>query len=150
MTESKLTLETFPWDLGGEGVIKDDKTIQQDAGRGAVDMAFLTVMVIDAADQKLKPMTVLTDATSESVPVGLLMQTVAAASIVAGDVDDVKLLIGSNKMIDEDKIVLENSLTLESLITVPAGGQRTIRTALQDIGIYPRKSQNDQQIQPIA
>jgi hypothetical protein len=150
MGESKLTNLTTPWDLGGQGKIKDDRVIEQDAARGTADMEFLTVMVRDTTTEKLKPMITLTDTATESLPVGLLMQTVAAADIVAGDVSDVKLLVGSDKMIDEDMIVLENSLTLESLITVPTGGQKTIRTALQEIGIYPRKSQNDQQIQPIA
>lgn len=149
MAESKLTINTTPWDLGGDGIFKDDRIIEQDAGRGAADMVFLTVMVRDATTEKLLPMTILTSVTTESLPVGLLMQTVAAADIVAGDVADVDLLVGGDKMIDEDMIVLENSLTLESLITVPVGAQRTIRTALMEIGIFPRKSKNDQQIQPI-
>lgn len=148
--EAKVTNDNTGFILGGQGQFKDDQTIQQDAARGTADMELYTVMVIDAADSKLKPMTVLNDATSESKPVGLLFQTVAAADIVAGDVDDQKLLVGGNIRVDEDKIVLENSLTLASLITVPAGGQKTIRQALQDIGIFPTKAETDGQIAPIA
>jgi hypothetical protein len=267
MAESKLTLQNQPWDLGGDGIYKDDKTVLQDVGR-ATDLAFLTVMAIKQSDGKMIPLTdinptltpanllcganggnlaawqavgdgsfkisvdgselditglvftavaALTDiagiinealagrafciydqvgdqfsfvspksglpastitvltagsagtdisgasflngltavgtvnaATGEqtaSIPVGLFMSDdLAAASIVAGDVTLQHLLIGGGKIVDEDLIVLENSLTLASIITATG---KTIRQHLQDIGIYPRKSQNNQQIQPI-
>ena len=144
------TVNTTPVVLGGDGNYKDDQTIEQDAGRGTADMEFLTVMVRDATTEKLKPMTILTDVTTESLPVGILWQTVAAAGIVAGDVTNQKLLVGGNIRIDEDKIVLENSLTLESLITVPAGAQRTIRQALIELGIFPTKSATDGLVAPVA
>lgn len=268
MAESKLTLQNQPWDLGGNGIFKDDKTVLQDAGRGSADMAFLTVMATKQSDGKMIPLTdinpaltgakmvcgangvnlagwqavgdgsfkinvdgvllditalvftavatladiegiiqtalagkanvvydqigdvftfyslrsglpastitvltagsagtdisgtgflnglttvgTVTAATGEttaSIPVGLLMSDdIAAALIVAGDVDDQPLLIGGGKLVDEDLIILENSLTLASVIA--ATGQ-TIRQHLQDLGIFPRKSQNNQQIQPI-
>ena len=71
---------------------------------------------------------------------------IAAATIVAGDITNQDLLIGADKMIDEDLIILENSLTLASVISATG---LTIRQHLQNIGIYPRKSTNAQQIQPI-
>ena len=43
MSESKVTNQNQPWDLGGEGIYKDDQTVLQDAGRSTV-LAFLTVM----------------------------------------------------------------------------------------------------------
>jgi hypothetical protein len=49
-------------------------------------------------------------------------------------------------MIDEDLIVLENSLTLASVVIATG---KTIRQELELLGIYPRKSVNSQQIQPI-
>ena len=267
MTEAKLTINTHPWDLGGDGVIKDDKTILQDAGRTAV-LEFLTVMAEKQSDGKLIPLTdinpaltgaymvcganggnlaawqavgdgsfkisvdgtelditglvftavvALTDipgiintalagkarciydaladvftfesttqglpnssitvltagsagtdisgtgflnglttvgtvtaATGEvtaSLPAGIYMgEELTAAAIVAADITDVHLLIGKDKMIDEDMIVLENSLTLASVISATG---LTIRQHLQNMGIYPRKSKNDQQTQPI-
>lgn len=148
--ESKVTLDSTGTILGGSGNFKDDQTIEQDAGRGTADMVIYTVMVRDAATEKLKPMTVLTDVLSESLPVGLLWQTVGFAPIVAGDVLNQKLLAGGDIKIDEGKIIIENSLTLESLITVPAGGQRTIRTALQLLGIFPTKSFTNGQIAPVT
>ena len=268
MTESKLTNETFPWDLGGAGKYRDDLTIEQDGARTAI-LYFLTVMSQQASDLKLLPLTdinpaltaasmlcganggdiaawqavgdgsltitvdgtaldvtgmvftgvsalteiagiiniglagravcfyddvgdtftflslktglpassvtvlsagtagtdvtgtsflngltavgTVTAATGEpsvAVPAGIYMGSeITAAALVAGDVDDQALLVGSDKMIDEDKIVLENSLTLASVVVATG---RTIRQHLEDMGIYPRKSQNDQLIQPIA
>lgn len=267
MAELKTTLNTRPWDLGGEGKFKDDQVIEQDATRVAA-LAFLTVMSRKTSNQKLVPLTntnpaltgavltcganggniaawqavgdgafkitvdgtelditglvftavtALTDivgilqtalagkcgvaydevgdvftfysltqglpnstitelsagsagtdisgagflnglsgtgtvtaATGEAsvaIPAGIYVgDDIAAATVVAGDVSDADLLVGSDKMIDEDMIVLENSLTLESVI-VDTG--KTIRQELQDIGIYPRKSKNAQQTQPI-
>lgn len=267
MSESKLTLQNQPWDLGGNGIFKDDKTVLQDAGR-STDLAFLTVMAIKQSDGKMIPLTdinpaltgakmvcganggdlaawqavgdgafkifvdgtehditglvftsvvaltdvigiikaavaglfdveydalgdvftfvskksglpassiavltagsagtdisgtgflnglttvgtvtVATGEATESIPAGLLMSDdIASATIVAGDVDDQPLLIGGGKLVDEDLIILENSLTLASIIVATG---KTIRQHLQDIDIYPRKSQNNQQIQPI-
>lgn len=80
-------------------------------------------------------------------PAGIYMgNEITAAALVAGDIDDQPLLIGSDKMIDEDMIVLENSLTLADVVVATG---RTIREELELMGIYPRKSINDQQIQPI-
>lgn len=267
MGETKLTINTRPWDLGGDGVIKDDKTILQDAAR-ATALAFLTVMAEIPASGKLTPLIDInqvmtaakltcganggnlaawqavsdgefkldTDGTLHSItgvdtsgiaaltdilpilqaataglftvsydvlgdvfiftsltmgitstisyltagaagtdisgagflngltgtgvitpstgddgadePAGIFMgDEIAAATIVAGDVDDQKLMIGKDKMIDEDMIVLEGGLTLDSVITRTG---LTIRKTLSNMGIYPRKSQNAQQIQPIA
>lgn len=267
MAETKLSLDTRPWDLGGNGVIKTDETILQDAGRATV-LAFLTVMAKKQSDGKLIPLTdinpaltnafltcgtnggnlaawqavgdgafkisvdgtllditglvftavaaltdiseiinealagratcvydqvgnnflfhsnrtglpasvvtyltagsagtdisgagflngltgtgVITAATGEitaSIPAGLLMNDdILAATLVAGDVTDKHLLIGGGKYIDEDMIILENSLTLASII---AATGFTIRKHLEDLGILPRKSRNSQQIQPI-
>ncbi len=268
MTESKLTLDTFPWDLGGKGKVHDDKTILQDATRTTI-LPFLTVMAEQASDGKLVPLTdldpaltaasmecganggnlaawqavgdgsftievdgvsldvtglvftavaALTDiagiiniglglralcfydaigdvftfvspktglpassitvltagsagtdisgtgflnglttvgtvtaATGEettAIPAGLFMgDDIAAATIVAGDVDDQVLLVGSDKMIASNAIFLENTLTLDSVVTSTG---KTIRQHLELLGIYPRTATNDQMIQPIA
>ena len=268
MSETKLTLSTFPWDLGGDGVVQTAKTIDQDAGR-IIDLAFLTVMTQKQSDGKLDALTdvnptltsaslacgvnggliaayqnadsefaitidgtltniqvdmtaivALTDiapaintisiplgvicsyneetntfyfsslkqglpastitvltavaggagtdisgathlngltavgtvtaATGEvtaSIPAGLFMgDDIAFADIVAGDVTNQHLLIGGNKYIDEDMIILENSLTLASVVTATG---KTVRQHLEELDIFPTPSDNHQQIQPI-
>lgn len=89
-----------------------------------------------------------TGETSESIPAGLFWNDdLASASIVAGDVTNQKLLVGGNIQIDEDKIVLENSLTLASVV-VSTG--KTVRQHLIDIGIFPTKAYTNGLIAPIA
>lgn len=91
--------------------------------------------------------TAATGEVTSSIPAGIFMNDdIAAATIVAGDVTDQTLLVGSDKMIDEDLIILENSLTLASVV---ASTGFTVRQHLELLGIYPRKSTNNQQIQPI-
>lgn len=265
--ESRLTVNTRGFHLGGDGKFKDDQTFAQDAGRAAV-LAFLTVVSRQQSDQKLVPLTdinpaltaasmlcganggnlaawqavgdgsftivvdgtslditglvftgitaltdiagiiniglalralcfydevgdvftfvspktglpastitvltagsagtdisgasflnglttvgTVTDATGEtsvSIPAGLFVSDdITAASLVAGDVTNQNLLVGSDYQVDEDQIVLENSLTLASVVVATG---KTIREHLQDMGIYPTKAQNDKQIAPI-
>lgn len=153
MTESKLTNATFPWDLGGKGKYKDDEVLLQDAGRAAGSILTLTVMSRIAATRKLVPYTDLTATDGSAIPAGLLMSDdVTQAQTIAGDVSDLNLLVGSDKIIDEDLIVFDadGAITLDSVVAVVANANKTVRDLLQEIGIYPRKSTNSQIIQPIA
>lgn len=94
--------------------------------------------------------TAATGEVTASIPSGIFMgDDVLAATIVAGDVTNQHLLIsGRNdgKYLDEDLIILENSLTLASIITATG---KTIRQHLQELNIFPTPSDNNQQIQPI-
>jgi len=128
-------------------------------GLPASTITFLTAVVAGAGTDisgaselnGLSGTGVVTAATGEvtaSLVAGLFVSDdVASADIVAGDITNQSLLVGSDKMIDEDQIVLENSLTLASIIVATG---KTIRQSLQDIGIYPTKAKNDQQIAPIT
>jgi len=93
----------------------------------------------------------VTDATGElssAVPAGILMvdDDITAAALVAGDITNQHLLIGGNKYIDEDMIILEGGLTLASIV---AATGKTIRKHLEDLDIFPTPSDNHQQIQPL-
>lgn len=92
--------------------------------------------------------TAATGEISASIPAGIFWgEDIAAASLVAGDVTNQKLLVGgSNYILDEAKIVLENSLTLDDVI-VPTS--KTIRQHLEDLGIYTRDTYVNGQIAPI-
>lgn len=92
--------------------------------------------------------TAATGEASASIPAGIYFgNEILAATIVAGDVTNQKLLVGGNIQLDEDKIILENSLTLSSVIA--ATGQ-TIEQHLQELGIFPTKSFTNGQIAPIV
>ena len=86
--------------------------------------------------------TAATGGNGENLPFGLYWNNdLAAASLVAADVTNQKVLIkGKPILIDEDLIVLENSLTLASVVTATG---KTIRQHLEDLGIIPTKSYTD-------
>ena len=92
--------------------------------------------------------TAATGEVSGSIPAGLLWNnTILAATIAAGDVTNQNILVGKTVELDEDKVVLENSLTLDTVVT-PLG--KTIRKILYEQGIYCRPARYFQAIQPIA
>lgn len=58
---------------------------------------------------------------------------IIAADIVAGDIEDVHILTGGNTFVDVNQIILEGSLTIDSVL--PSG--KTVRDALVEISIIP-------------
>ena len=92
--------------------------------------------------------TAATGGDGESIPAGIYWgNDILAATIAAADVIDQNILVGKTVELDESKIVLEGSLTLDSII-VETG--KTIRKHLSDIGIFARSTEYFQNIQPIA
>lgn len=117
-------------------------TVAQGAGIGVDGLEMFTVMVEDPNDSlKLKPMTVLNSADGLSEPVGLLGVGISKADWAAGDISDVPI-IKTAKLVNEDLIVLQNSLTLNSIITGTTNWapNYTIRHALQKLGIQMAKT----------
>lgn len=92
--------------------------------------------------------TAATGEPSSAIPAGILgSNDIAEADIQAGDVDDVKVFTsGEPKYFNEDKIVLENSLTPDTVI--PATG-KTIRYTLYELGLVIQPTQNTEQIAPV-
>lgn len=92
--------------------------------------------------------TAATGEASTAIPAGILgSDDITQAAIVAGDVDDVKVFTsGEPKYFNEEKIVLENSLTLDDVI--PATG-KTIRYTLYELGLVIVPTSNTEQIAPV-
>lgn len=133
-----------------EGHIKDGLIFAQDADRsGAV--ADLTVLALNANNK----LVVLDDATkidNTQIPYGLLDGSIPEADIKAADVTGVRV-IRKVKWVNEDKIVVEGSLTINTYVNVALinavhGEPMTltyrtarIRDLLEDMGILMRKQQ---------
>jgi hypothetical protein len=60
-------------------------------------------------------------------------EDITAAALVAGDVTERNMLVGGNGMYARDLLVLENSLTLASIVEARS---QTIESVLQDRGIF--------------
>jgi len=92
--------------------------------------------------------TAATGGDGENLPAGIYWgSSVTAAALVADDVENRKILVGGDLLVlDEDKVVLENSLDLDDVIT--STGQ-TIREALEKMGIYTRDNYINGAIAPV-
>lgn len=137
--QARLNVQNQGFILYGNARIEDGQTVVQDAGRGAADMVRYTVMAKDPTTGKWTSLTDVAAVDGTSVPRGILVHTIAAADIVAGDVTGVEIWVGGSIDVSEEQLVLENSLTLATEITA-ANPTLTIREALKQIGIYPRVS----------
>ena len=123
-----------PFIVGGQGYVKRG-TVAQIPGRGTTAMAIHTLMGYNPSTKKWVPYTNVSATDGTQRPCGILMQSLTAASLVAGDVTDVAILIG-NAVIDDGLLVLENSVTLASIITVPTNVAITVEDAMRQAGIY--------------
>lgn len=71
----------------------------------------------------------------ENVPIGIYLgPEITEAAIIAGDVEGCTIATYGNCVIDRNQIVLENSLTLN---TVVVGRRKTIEDCLVEIGLVP-------------
>lgn len=82
----------------------------------------------------------LTEVNGVEIPKAIFMgDAIATADIVAGDVEDQLIMIGGSLVfVDENQIVLENSLTLDTVLT----SGDTIREALLKIGIIAEDTED--------
>lgn len=67
------------------------------------------------------------------IPTGIILNSITAASLVAGDVTGNMVLVGGKIVVDENQVVLENSLALTNVVV---SRQKTIQRCLEDIGIF--------------
>jgi hypothetical protein len=119
---------------------EDNAIIAEDAGR-ATDLLQYTLMGKVAATEKWVPFTdeTATDGSAENF--GIYMGAdIAAADIVAGDVID-NAIIYRGLRFDEDKLVIENSKTLATVIGATTIHAHTVRDGLHDQDLIPQKTQ---------
>lgn len=131
----KTDLENKPFILAKMGLVKGAETVVQDAGRSAA-MAYGTLMVLDPATDKWTSFTDETATDGTQFPGGFLLRALTAAEIVAGDVEDVPILVG-DAIVDSAQIVIENSKTLATVVNVPAGLNKSVEELLRWLGLYP-------------
>jgi len=108
---------------------RTNSIIAQDALR-TTDLAPYTIMAKIAASQKWVPFTDETATDGSAIPQGIYIgSAIASADIVAGDVEDVEIL-ESGAIYDINQVVIENSKTLDTVITVGTTDLKTVRDHL--------------------
>lgn len=145
----RLDIGTTPFVLKSlPGRRIDDAVIAQDAGR-TEPLAPYTLMAKISATSLWVPWTDITAVDGSAIPRGIFApgelggEEILAADIVAGDVTDVPIITFGIEF-DEDRLVIENSLTLETeILTSDATAVYAIETArdiLAKTSLFPRKT----------
>ena len=140
--QSQLDINTTPFVLfSNMSSRKDNAVLLQDAGRGIVDLAPFTLLAQISASEKWVPWTDIAAVDGSAIPSGIFLPSdiqgaILAADIVAGDVEDVPILVFGAKF-DEDKLVIENSLTLETVIAAATVNNKTAREVLIEKSLIP-------------
>jgi hypothetical protein len=143
--QSSATLKNFPLILSGALLVRDNETLLTDGARATV-LKRGTVMAQVAASKKWVPLTdIAAVTTGAAVARGILLsEDVTAAALVAGDVTGQVILVGGAAVtLDAQQVVLENSLTLNTVVSDdPAGADndvvnvRRIEDDLARIGLF--------------
>jgi len=150
MLESSIEVDSSGLVLAGDARYRSGQTLLTDGAR-AVNLLSMTVMAQVAANLKWVPLDDVSPAENtlgSSSPSGVFWAgDVPFADLVAGDVPNQKILVGSNVILDESKVVLEGALTLDTIV-VNTG--LTIRAMLSAQGIDFKPTSYFQNIPPIA
>lgn len=141
--QSRLNVDLTGLVIGGVPIYSTG-TLAEDSGR-STDLAQFTVLAYDTTNENWVPLTDIDALDGTNVPSAIYVgPAVAAASIAAGDVElgaDTLLIGGRGVIVDKNKLVLENSLTLASIcLYVDTGGTNgslgTIEQNLRKLGIF--------------
>lgn len=152
--QATLTNDTTPFYLaGGPALFRDSETMAT-SGAGP-DILKYTVLAQDPTTRKWTPFINIAATDGTAWPRGVYLgETILSATIIAGDVTDIQVLVGGNVHVDEAKLVFEAAAVAltDQLGPVDAAGvqQMTVRRALEEIDIYPQPTQNDYQIAPVV
>jgi hypothetical protein len=131
----RTDISSEPFIRAGRSLTRDSQIILQDAGR-TENLLSRTLMAKVAATQKWVPFTDETATNGTAIPQGVYLgDDIAFADIVAGDVTDLAILVG-DAILDATQLVIENSLTVDTVITVGATDLRTVRDRMAGRGIF--------------
>ena len=142
--QASVTNTNFPLILSGEGLVKENETLLTIGGR-STNMVTGTLMAkytTGANAGKWAPWLNAnlgaTDGTQ--TPAGILVaDTLLAATIAAGDVTNLAILVGGSVcQVDSSLLTIDGgTATLSSVPTVPTNACRTAEQLLNMIGIFP-------------
>lgn len=146
VVQSSANLNNNAFILSGNSFVRNDETLLQDAGRGAVALEPFTVMARILASGKWVPFTDETVVeTGASVPQGILLgDAVPGADLVAGDVTGQSILIGGCLTYDSSQLIIENAKTLNTIVKATTATDntlvKTVGDLLEDKGLFAEQT----------
>lgn len=132
----RQNLDTRPFiTYSHDATRKDKEILLTDAGR-TTDLLSRTLMAKIAATGKWVPFTDETAVDGSAIPQGIydpegVRGDIASADIVAGDVEDIPIVI-FGAFFDADRLVIENSKTLDTVIGATTIHAKTVEDALRE------------------
>lgn len=142
--QASLSIDITPLVLSGVPYFKTG-TLEQDAGRSDPLEVYTVLGYIGGATKKWVPLTDIDALDGSNKPAGIYVgPELTAAAIAAGDVtlQDAAIIVGGmGCVLDQNKLVFENSLTLDTDIDyIDTGGSNgslgTIEQLLRSIGLF--------------
>lgn len=127
-------------DLNTESFIKKGNarikygTFKQNAQRSG-DVEAYTLLAFDSANLLWTTFTDETATDGTQIPMGISYREITEAQVQAGNVGDYPVYYAGTATFDEDQLTIENSKTMDTVITVPTNQKLTVRQQLERIGL---------------
>lgn len=136
MVQAEIDNSSVPFiRFSGPSAIIDDAILLQDAGRSGALVKF-TLLAYNPTSKKFVPFEDEAATDGTAIPVGIYLgDDITEAAIIAGDIADILVLIG-NAFVDKNQLIIENSKTIDTIITVGTTDLRSVEQHLRDINIY--------------
>lgn len=119
---SPLIRAGFPIRITDQVILKESRTAVLKYG---------TVMTFNNTTKKWKP---FTDEATE-IPMGILLNELSVDDL-KDDYQFGEILIGAGCTVDSDKVFIENSKTMDTLVAKAFGGTLTVAQTLATVGIF--------------
>ncbi len=134
--QTKLNNTSMPFILEGQSFVKTG-TIVKDAARTTVLKQF-TVLAKVASSRKYTPYVSATQTTGASMPLAIYLgPDIAAADLVADDVDDLDILVGGGCTVDENQVVFDDdTLSADTVVNAAAANPYMVMTARDCLAMF--------------
>jgi hypothetical protein len=127
--------DTTPFILAGQSLIKKG-TIVQNGARATVLKKY-TVMAQLVSGGKYTPFVALNATTGASVPTAIYMgDDIAAADLVAGDIEDVDILVGGGCLVDKNQVVFDDGALSNASVVIAIASAFWTMTAEKCLGLF--------------
>lgn len=133
--QTRLNNDTTPFILGGQSLVKKG-IIAQNVGRTTVLKKY-TVMAQLVSGGKYTPFVALNATTGASVPTAIYMgDDIAAADLVAGDIENVDLLVGGGCLVDKNQVVYDDGTLNNASVVIAIASAFWTMTAEKCLGLF--------------
>lgn len=133
--QTRLNNDTVPFILGGQSLVKKG-IIAQNVGRTTVLKKY-TVMAQLVSGGKYTPFVALNATTGASVPTAIYMgDDIAAADLVAGDIENVDLLVGGGCLVDKNQVVYDDGTLNNASVVIAIASAFWTMTAEKCLGLF--------------